>query len=274
MNGKDKIEFNIKAHDRTAGEYERRHGEIFNDIEQARLSAALEEVIETITYSERTVKALDVGCGSGNLTRHLIDLGVHTVAADVSENFLELVERRFSSTGLCETLKLNGRDLANIEDHTFDIAAAYSVLHHVPDYLHLVREMCRVLKPGGVIYLDHEANETYYNKLPEYAEFLRRVVPKTAVLKKYLPLLFSFGFYIRFIRKRINPRYQKEGDIHVWPDDHVEWDEIEQLLISQNFDIVVKRDYLVCKRSYRRDVYERYKDRCSDTTMLIARNKS
>jgi hypothetical protein len=129
------------------------------------------------------------------------------------------------------------------------------------------------LKAGGVIYLDHEANETYYKKPPEYAEFLSLVVSKTAVLKKYLRLLFSFGFYIRFIRKRINPKYQKEGDIHVWPDDHIEWDKVEQLLVSEGFEIVARRDYLACKKSYRRDVYEQYKSRCNDTTMLIARKK-
>ena len=273
MNDKDIVEFNIKAHDKTASRYNRNHEEIFNDIEQGRLRRALEEVIEAVKSNGKGLKALDVGCGSGNLTRHLIDLGVHTVSADVSEGFLKLVERRFSGTGLCETLKLNGRDLANIEDQTFDMAAAYSVLHHVPDFLHLVKEMCRVLKVGGVIYLDHEANETYYNKPPEYAEFLRLVVSKTAVLKKYLRLLFSFGFYIRFIRKRINPKYQKEGDIHVWPDDHIEWDKVEQLLVSEGFEIVARRDYLACKKSYRRDVYEQYKGRCSDTTMLIARKK-
>ena len=273
MNYEDKIEFNIKAHDKTAATYDRNHDEIFNDIEQGRLRSVLEEVIDAVKSNEKSLKALDVGCGSGNLTRHLIDLGVHTVSADVSEGFLRLVEERFSSTGLCETLKLNGKDLANIKDQAFDIAAAYSVLHHVPDYLHSVREMCRVLKPGGVIYVDHEANETYYNKPPEYAEFLRLAVPKTAVLKKYLPLLFSFGFYIRFIRKRLDPRYQKEGDIHVWPDDHIEWDKIEQLLVSQGFEVVVRRAYLACKSSYRRNVYEQYKNRCNDTAMLLARKK-
>jgi len=273
MKAREKIKFNIRVHDKIARRYERIHDDLFSHVEQARLHGALQEVIEVVRSSEKSPKALDVGCGSGNLTRHLVDLRVNTVSADVSENFLKMVERRFSSTGLCKTLKLSGKDLANIEDHAFDIAAAYAVLHHVPDYLHLVREMCRVLKPGGVIYLDHEVNETYYNKPLEYTQFLKSVVPRTVVLKKYLRLLVSPSFYVRFVWKRINPTYQKEGDIHVWPDDHIEWDKVEQLLISQNFEVLVKRDYLACKSSYRRDVYEQYKNRCNDTTMLIARKK-
>ncbi len=265
------IKFNIKAHNKVAGRYEKHHGEIFNEIEQNRIRNVLVQVIKAVKSGEKNLKALDVGCGSGNLTRHLIDLGVYTVSADVSEIFLKQVEQRFSSTHLSKTLKINGQDLENIEDYTFDIAAAYSVLHHVPDYLYLIKEMCRVLKKGGVIYLDHEANETYYHKTKEYIEFLKRATPKSVILKKYLRLLVDFDFYVNFIKKRINPRYKFEGDIHVWLDDHIEWDKIEQLLTLEGFEIILREDYLLYKNSYCKDIYEQYKSRCSDTTMLIAR---
>jgi ubiquinone/menaquinone biosynthesis C-methylase UbiE len=267
------IKFNIKMHDNVAGKYEKNHDEIFNEVEQTRIRNVLREVIKAVKSTGKNLKALDVGCGSGNLTRHLIDLGVYTVSADVSENFLNLVGQKFSNTGFSETLKINGRDLTNVKDCTFDVAAAYSVLHHVPDYLHLVKEMCRVLKCGGVIYLDHEANQMYYNRSAEYIEFLKLATPKKLVLQRYLRLLSSFSFYVHFIRKLINPRYIREGDIHVWPDDHIEWDKIEQLLASEGFEIVLRRDYLLYKNSYRKYIYERYKCRCSDMTMLIARKK-
>jgi ubiquinone/menaquinone biosynthesis C-methylase UbiE len=273
MKTKEKIQSNIKVHDKIANKYKKIHDEIFNDVEQARIRSTIAQVVKVVKSKEKTLKALDVGCGSGNLTRHLIDLGVYTVSADVSDNFLKLVKQNFSSTGLSETLKINGRDLANIQDCTFDVAACYSVLHHVPDYLHLVREICRVLKPGGVLYLDHEANETYYNRPKDYTEFLKLVMPKSAVLKKYLRLLLNFKFYVRFIKKRINPRHKGEGDIHVWPDDHIEWDKIEQLLIAEDFEITLKKDYLLYKSPYRKDVYELYKGRCSDMTMLIAKKR-
>jgi len=83
----------------------------------------------------------------------------------------------------------------------------------------------------------------------------------------------SFRFYINFIKKRLNPRYVSEGDIHVWPDDRVEWQKVEQLLRAQDFEIILKRDYLVYRGSYSRAVYELYKHKCADTTMLVARKK-
>ncbi len=273
MDSNKTIKFNIKAHNKIARKYEKKHGEIFNDIEQARIRDAVVEIITTVRTGGQDLKALDVGCGSGNLSRHLIGEGVYTVSADVSEKFLELVEAEFSGTGLCETMQLNGQDLNGLEDCTFDIAATYSVLHHVPDYLHLLKEMCRVLKHGGVIYLDHEGNEAYFNKSVEYTRFLKLAKRKSVAVKHYLGLLFSFGFYVRFIRKRINPRFKGEGDIHVWPDDHIEWDKIEKLLYSEGFHIVKKQDYLNYNRRYRKEVYELYKDKCNDTTMLIARKE-
>ncbi|MHC4511889.1 MAG: class I SAM-dependent methyltransferase, partial [Planctomycetota bacterium] len=127
-----------------------------------------------VTTGAQCLRALDYGCGSGNLTGHLIELGMHTVSADISEGFLTLVQSRFSQTGFSETLMLNGKDLSNVPDEQFDLAAAYSVLHHVPDYLRIVAEMCRVLKPGGVIYLDHEVNESYFDRPNEYIEFVKK----------------------------------------------------------------------------------------------------
>ncbi|MBN2139322.1 MAG: class I SAM-dependent methyltransferase [Sedimentisphaerales bacterium] len=274
MNSNKEIDYNINAHNRIAAKYERIHDEIFNDIEQARVHNALEEAIRAIESGKEDLKALDVGCGSGNLTRHLIDHGLYTVSADVSENFLKLIKQKFASTSLSKTLKLNGLDLADIDDCSFDIAAAYSVLHHVPDYLHLVKEMCRVLKPGGIIYIDHEACQSRYSKPPEYVEFLNAATPKSYILWKYVRLLLSFRFYVNFIKKRINPRFIGEGDIHVWPDDHIEWDKIQHVLSAQNFEIITRKDYLVCRNSYIESVYEAYKHKCCDTTMLIARKKA
>ena len=273
MTSQDQIRYNIKVHNRIAAKYEKTHTEIYNDIEQARIARMIARAIEAVGSDGNSLKALDVGCGNGNLTAHLIEQGVYTVSADVSENFLQNIERAFAASKLSETLKLNGRNLESLADATFDMTAAYSVLHHVPDYLDLVREMCRVLKPGGVLYLDHEANESYFNPSEAYREFIKRATPKSALLRKYARLLASPPFYVRFVRKRLNPRYRAEGDIHVWPDDHIEWDKIEKLLTSEHFEIIVMRDYLVYDSVYRKELYDHYQDKCSDMRVLIARKK-
>ncbi len=255
---------------RESSQYECLHKEIFNPIEQERLGRALSTAIKAVRTGSKRLTALDYGCGSGNLTRHLIESGIKTVSADISEGFLALIERNFSQTGISKVLKINGRDLSNVESDRFDLVATYSVLHHVPDYLHIVKEMCRVLRPGGVTYIDHEVNESYYKRPKEYIEFLRKAGP-IINFKRYLRLLFDVKGYKHIFRRIINPRYKREGDIHVWPDDHIEWDKIEQLLIAEGLEIVLKEDYLLYKNYYNVDVYNEYKDKCADERLIIAR---
>ncbi|MCL5280861.1 MAG: class I SAM-dependent methyltransferase [Planctomycetes bacterium] len=255
-----------------AAGYEYVHGDIFNSIEQQRLHGLLREAVQSVQTGAQPVRALDFGCGSGNLTRHLIDLGVHTVSADVSDDFLEGIRRKFAATGLSETLRLNGTDLANVPEAHFDLAATYSVLHHVPDYLAIVREMGRVLKPGGVLYLDHEVTPDYYRRPPEYAEFLRKARPRVD-WRRILSRALDVRGYKHILRRLADPRYKREGDIHVWPDDHIEWDRIEQVLRAQGFEVVLEHDYLLYKAIYDLRVYHEYKDRCADERVLIARKK-
>ncbi|MEJ2701750.1 MAG: methyltransferase domain-containing protein [Sedimentisphaerales bacterium] len=270
MQSDEQIQFNKQVNDEVSRKYERRHGEIFNAIEQERLKKVLQTAIAAVRTQAKPPKALDYGCGSGNLTRHLIELGMETTSADISEGFLSLIERNFSQTGLSKTLAINGKDLSNVPSGEFDFTATYSVLHHVPDYLHIVKEMCRVLKPGGVIYIDHEVNESYYQRPEEYVEFIQKARPPVN-FKRYLRLLLDIKGYIHIFRRLMNPRYKREGDIHVWPDDHIEWDKIEQILTSEGFEIVLKEDYLLYKSQYDLNVYNEYKDKCADETVLIAR---
>ena len=272
MQSDEQIQFNREVNDCVSRDYDRLHGEIFNAIEQERLKKALSAAVKAVGTGGRPLKALDYGCGSGNLTRHLIELGLETVSADISEGFLALIERHFAQTGLSKVLTVNGKDLSNVPSNEFDLVATYSVLHHVPDYLHIVKEMARVLKPGGVIYIDHEVNESYFKKPREYVEFLKKARP-TIDVQRYLRLLLDVKGYKHIFRRLMNPRYKREGDIHVWPDDHIEWDQIEQWLRSEGFEIVLKEDYLLYKNDYDPDVYNEYKDKCADERVLIARKQ-
>lgn len=261
------IKHNIKAHDFVSNKYEQIHGEIFNPIEQQRLHKQLVQAFSYIETPTIKKQVLDYGCGSGNLTKHLIDLGLYVISADISDNFLKLIKEKYGHTGMVETLKINGEDLSNVENNRFDFVATYSVLHHIPDYLKTIEEMIRVTKPGGIIYLDHEANEAYWSKQKEYAEFLK-ALPK---IRKGFKRFLTPSKYVDRFRKIKNPRYQAEGDIHVWPDDHIEWDKIENLLNTHGCTIVLKEDYLLYKRGYLENIYQEYKNKCNDMKVLVAK---
>ena len=58
--------------------------------------------------------------------------------------------------------------------------------------------------------------------------FYRLVKRKRKAFNKNHLILNNYFDWV--IRKFINPRYRREGDIHVFPDDHIEWDKIIEVV--------------------------------------------
>lgn len=268
MKSENIIENNRELHNKIAHIYYSKHPEIYNETEQNRLRTALKKAVSFINTKDSQLQVMDYGCGDGNLSWHLSELGLRVDAADITPEFLKLIKDKISSDKLT-TLLINGRDLANVESDTYHMVASYSVLHHIPDYLGAIGEMMRVIKPGGVLYLDHDASEGYWDDNQYYNELkeIRYKSQRSGLLKR----LFSVNTYIRKIKKLKDPRYQEEGDIHVWPDDHIEWDKIRELLLRSGFEIITDENYLLYYPEYPIDLYEKYKDKCNDEKLLIAR---
>lgn len=275
MAGADAIKANLRAHDALGAHYDARHPEIFNEVEQARLAAATARAVAAAAEGGATpVRALDVGCGTGNVTAHLIRAGARVTAADLSPRFLEIVDARFRNTGaLAGVARLNGADLSTFADASFDLVVTYSVLHHVPDYLALVREMARVTAPRGIVMIDHERTEESWTSA-DYAAFLREAVvwpPRrwwywlqpSRYWKRLRPLLEW--------RRWRDPRWMPEGDLHIWADDHIEWANVEQALTAAGCVVVDRDPYLLFEPRYRREAWERWRGRCSDMQLLLAR---
>lgn len=108
-------------------------------------------------YGEHDREAvLDYGCGPGN---DLVGFAVHTgasriVGADVSTTALELARHRLALHGVgpdrAELVRLTDDERAlPFADASFDFVSSQGVLHHTSDPLAILRELHRVLKPGG-----------------------------------------------------------------------------------------------------------------------------
>lgn len=274
MSAPEAIEHNRRAHDRVARVYDERHPEIFNDFEQERLAAALRRAAALAGDGRGSLRALDVGCGTGNLTRHLVALGAQVTAADLSRELLAQVAQRNRESGRVTTLELNGRDLAPIPDGAFDLVATYSVLHHIPDYAALVREMARVVRPGGIVVIDHERTDASWTS-PEYQAFLREAV--TPPPRRRWWYWFQPSRYWKRLRPALewqrwfDARWMPEGDLHIWPDDHIEWAAVERALADGGCAVAESEEYLLYEPRYRRNVWESWRTRCSDMRMVVAR---
>jgi len=271
------VERNIRAYSRAYRKYDRRHPEIFNEIEQRRLRNALVGALSAIEPHDRTQpRVLDLGCGSGNLTSHLVEEGAEVVAADVSPHFLKLVNSRFG----VETLRLNGTDLRELDGGSVDMVGVYSVLHHIPDYLGMLDEIGRVLRRGGVAFLDHEVNENFwiedgcvraFRKALEEHE-LRKPGVWNPARHRWQRFLMPSKYAFR-VRRMLNPAYpfDVEGDIHTWPHDHIDWNLITSRLTGAGMEVVFRSDYLHYSASYPLEVWRSFSGHCTDMTTLVAR---
>lgn len=269
------IDYNKRAHDTIASSYERSHPEIYNPTEQARIAGVLAEAIYQIRSLPGTSVplVLDFGSGSGNLTRHLLRLGTKVVAADVSLKSLLSIKEAFTETSRFEIAELNGTDLSNFQDRSFDLVATYSVLHHIPDYLGIIKEFVRVLKPGGVIYIDHEFCPGYWlDSSDEYKAYWKELYgqPFMGRLIRKFYNLFSYNAWKCLLNIKLYG-LSSEGDIHIFKDDHIEWPRIEELLLQQC--VLLKReDYLLCREvNPIPPLYEKYRAKIADMRVVICR---
>jgi SAM-dependent methyltransferase len=99
--------------------------------------------------------ALEVGCGTGFFILNLMLAGVIDTApggaqvTDLSPGMVEAARRNATSLGFQIDGQVADAERLPYDDATFDLVVGHAVLHHVPDVEQALREVVRVLKPGG-----------------------------------------------------------------------------------------------------------------------------
>lgn len=102
---------------------------------------------DTLNPGRAGARVLDIGCGVGQVVARLREAGCDAYGVDVSEPNIERARRHGDR---CQWY--DGTALPFPDGH-FDAAGALNVLEHVDDPEAFVRELARVVKPGGRIVL-------------------------------------------------------------------------------------------------------------------------
>lgn len=99
---------------------------------------------------EPGTRVLDLGCGSGDLTLHLLAAGAEVVALDLSPGMVEVARRRVEifGDGAIATFVAAPVEQTGLPDASFDVIVGRFILHHL-DVGVAVRELVRILRPGG-----------------------------------------------------------------------------------------------------------------------------
>jgi SAM-dependent methyltransferase len=126
---------------------------------EGRRLARLEEALGRSIRGERL---LNVGCGTGGFNLVAERGGAQAWGVDAAVDVATIASRRVRH----DRIMAAAAEALPFADGSFDVVYCYSTLEHVHDASRAVREMLRVLRPGGALYV-HTPNrwawfETHY----------------------------------------------------------------------------------------------------------------
>jgi ubiquinone/menaquinone biosynthesis C-methylase UbiE len=138
---------------------------ILNSFEKAMMNNPIREFIHRHYEARKLLSmggamsggiALEVGCGRGVGSELILNVfGADNVDAfDLDPHMVTLAQKRLKAYG--DKIRLNIGDITDIptEDNYYDAAFDFGIIHHIPNWQDALREIHRVLKPGGRFYAE------------------------------------------------------------------------------------------------------------------------
>ena len=154
----------------TAPEHEPGTPDFYLKVERERYSVYapwMREAMGFATHAGESV--LEIGPGLGTDHAQFARAGGKMVAIDLTSRHLELTRRRFELEKLATRPVRGDAEGLPFAAGAFDVVYSFGVLHHTPDTAGAVREIHRVLRPGGLaivgLYHRHSAFHWIYTVL-------------------------------------------------------------------------------------------------------------
>jgi ubiquinone/menaquinone biosynthesis C-methylase UbiE len=153
-------------------------------------------------YQDKNV--LEIGCGLGTMLMNWAKNGALCTAVDLNPTSIEQSKKRFELLDLTADIRLEDANKLPFEDHSFDYVWSWGVLHHSPNIELSIKELFRVLKPGGGFGIMLYNRQSFYQwYMTDYVEgFLHR---ESTFLK---PLELN---------SRYGDGHREEGNPYTWP---------------------------------------------------------
>lgn len=171
-------------------------------------------------------RVLDAGCGSGNLTRLLLDRDC-IVAVDEWEDFISHMEGRFADAGNVAVHRFDLSDPAMpaaLQRYDLDSAICANVLEHVEDDRAALANMAAALSPGGRIFLlvpafpvlfgEHDRADHHFRRYTKRS--LRKTVASLPLEIETDYYMNMPGFFAWFLVVRLLRRQLSEGGIGLY----------------------------------------------------------
>jgi 2-polyprenyl-3-methyl-5-hydroxy-6-metoxy-1,4-benzoquinol methylase len=94
-------------------------------------------------------RVLEIGCGMGFHSELLVRAGAILTSVDLSQTSVDATRRRFELKGLSGDIRQMDAEQLDFPDDSFDAVWSWGVIHHSSHTGRIVRQIYRVLTPGG-----------------------------------------------------------------------------------------------------------------------------
>ncbi|HEX2266622.1 MAG TPA: methyltransferase domain-containing protein [Actinomycetota bacterium] len=147
----DPKQANVLYHDAAAKAYDTKWAISF----EPRSTRYVRERADRMLPGQRYGRVLEVGCGTGFLILNLWLAGYvkDPYACDISAGMLEVCAESARRLGCDLNLRVADAERLPYDDGQFDLVTAHAVLHHLPEPEAALREIHRVLRPGGAVWI-------------------------------------------------------------------------------------------------------------------------
>ncbi|NNC95428.1 MAG: methyltransferase domain-containing protein [Chitinophagales bacterium] len=177
---------------------------IRNQIMDRVQSRILSNFIKNESFAGKEI--LELGCGVGRWVPFFRQFGLKYSGVDISKEMLEIVKEKYPDIDFSE---YNPGDRLKYDDNHFDYIVSITVLHHNPqeDQKKIIKELSRILKPGGKIFIMESCRSEYFTTFSNTEEEWEAMFAESGMRmnKKRLYRYFSVQGMLRSIKKIFKP---------------------------------------------------------------------
>jgi len=205
------LKVNELYHDITAHGYDQKHVKVFFD-EYRRWRDFGKKYLAN---SSNKIKVLDVGTGTGFVPRTIAGFLKNSdlfICSDISINILEQCKTKLSKKNFgneFKFLKLDGHNI-NLESNELDFVTLNSVLHHIPDFFPLFKEINRLLKLNGFLIIGHEPNRLFVKNMFLFYNF--RFISLIFDKERIIPTIFR-KLKLKSTAKYFEDKFKKKATL-------------------------------------------------------------
>jgi ubiquinone/menaquinone biosynthesis C-methylase UbiE len=131
--------------------------------------------LRKMSPAKRPSNVLEIGCGEGQGTKNILSYWQPSAidAIDLDPKMIVRAKKRLTDERVTFQVG-DASKLSFAKPHSYDAVFDFGIIHHIPNWQDCLKELHRVLKPGGYLHIEDGSIEAF-TRTP-FGRFLRRIL--------------------------------------------------------------------------------------------------